>query len=307
LYYIVTMCLHPEIILSSDQIAELASSLLDNYIQRLGPEDAKAFGEVCRRHAATKIADKPEEVETHLTAEEEEKMKAILDPTMPKDCGFPSATVKAVEGLLNDLCDAFLDYGAQYPFFTKSLRLFLANGFPTKIRSTVIQRLGGALHLLSLSDDANLINILPSFLAGGLPTIDNSVRDSPEILDCVAVVYTLGTNVRPDDIFFMSWTVGMLARSLADSLSLGGKTGLSVAKRRIWKLEKSVFLRVVETTALLLLGNGTLEEIVVAAAQRDPDKLVQLSIAFSMVEKREGDTWWEEMIEVLRSLTPSSA
>lgn len=307
LYYVVTICLHPEAILSSDQITELASSLLDEYIGRFAPEDAKAFGEVCRTHAATKILDKPEEVETYLSADEEEKVKAILDPTMPKDCGFPSATVKTIEGLLNDMCDAFLDYGAQYPFFTKCIRLFLANCFPSKIRSTVIQRLRGALHLLSLPDDANLINILPVFLAGGLPTIDNSARDSPEILDSVASVFTRGTNIRPDDTFFMSWTVGMLARSFADSLSLGGKTGLSAAKRRIWNLEDSVFLRVVETTALLLLGNGTRQEVVVAAAHRDPSKLAQLSIDFSMFVKRKQDTWWEEMSKVLHSLANSSA
>jgi len=264
--------------------------------------DARVFGDVCRKHAAAKTADSNDKLEAPLSAMEEEQVKAILEPATPKDNGFTSSTVRSIEGLVNDLCDAFLDYGAQYPFFTKCLRLFLANGFPAKIRCTVIQRLRGALHLLSLESDGELAEVLPAFLAGGMPSKDASVRDPPEILDCIAAVFVRGALVRPDDVFFASWTVGMLARSFAISLSLGGTSGISVSKRRLQNLEDSMFLRIAETAALLLSGEGTLEDLVAATLERDPEKRTRIPCDFTVLKQKGETARWDETISKLRAL-----
>ena len=291
LYHIVSMCLHPERILADSQITALASGLVDQYVRAFTASDAKVFGEVCRKHSATKTSKK---TEAHSAAEEAQ-VKAILEPPS-------SATLRSIEALVDDLTDAYLDYGAQYPFFTKCLRLFLANGFPAKIRCTVIQRLRGALHLLSLEDDTDLVDTLPSYLSGGLPSVDNSIRDPPELLDCIATLFSRGTLVRPDDSFFSSWAVAMLARSFAISMSHGSSSGLSVSKRRIQSLDGAIFLRVVQATAFLLSREGTIDDLVVGSLRSDTSELCCPSVDFSVLNQTDEVERWDKTVNILRGI-----
>ena len=235
-----------------------------------------------------------------MSAAEEKKVMAILEPSTPNDCGFTSATVRSLEGLLNDLCDAFLDFGAQYPFFTRCIRLFLANGFPAKIRSMAIQRLRGALHLLSLSDDGDLVKILPSFFAGGLPLIDGSMRDAPEMLDCITTVYSRDARVRSDDRFFTAWAVGLLARSFASAVAAGGST--TSTKQRILNMEESIFLRIIETTARLLVGDGTRDSLVFAVLEHPHG----CQLRFSSLLGKDRATCWDQIVETLLTLSRAS-
>ena len=89
----------------------------------------------------------------------------------------------------------------------------------------------------------------------------------------------------------------MLARSFASSLVEGGAA--TVTKQRIWNIEGSIFLRIIGTTATLLSGNGTLDDLVLATRNQVP-------VDFSNLVVEDRADCWAQIVEKLTSLVQSS-
>jgi RPAP1-like, N-terminal len=302
LYHLANICLHDEGILSHALITARSNALFDQYFFSVAPVDCKPLAEECRKHLDPRFSNDTDKSKPLSSLTEEEQVKAILEPVEETDLGFSTTTVRSLEAFVGDLCDAYLDYGAQYSFFSKCVRLFLVNGFPTKIRCLVVNRVRGALHLLTLESDGELHSLLRQFISGGLPQVDKSGLDPPELVDCISSLFSNGNLARPDDIFIMSWATGLLARSLAISVSTASPSGLSVAKRRIQSLESSFATRVLRTAALFLSTDGTLDDLIAATLLGDDIQREELPNDFSLVNVRGVEGEWEQTVSLLRGM-----
>lgn len=277
LYFLGNICLHNESILSNDRIMNCADFLYDQYFYLFEPADVEVLAEQCRLHLDPRSVIYPDKSRAFNALTQEEQVQAILEPVDPTGTSLSHATMKSLETFAGDLCDAYLDYGAQYPFFTKCVRLYLVNGVPTKIRCFIVHRLRGALHLLTSENDGDVTILLRHFIAGGMPPLDNSARDPPELIDCILTMFSKGTLARPDDIFFVSWAIGLMAKSLAISLSMDSSSGISVSERRMQDLEKSFASRVANAASMFLSTEGSLDDLIAAALRDDADLPLTIS------------------------------
>jgi RPAP1-like, N-terminal len=276
LYYLTNLCLQMGAV-QSPSLCKIVEALFDVYFGEMTTDDVVELAVECRKHSEPAPSDGPKQKKPLDELSEEDQMKAILGPLQTVDNGFAPATIKALETFADDLCSDFLDNSyAQSSFTAKCIRMLLVAGFPDKLRCLVVQRLLGAQHLLSLSDD-DLSGLLPHFLTGGLPSIDGSQRDSPVLLDCIAHSYAAGTVLRYDDIFFSSWATAMLARSLGIGMALGFTSAM---KNRMTLLDPLFATRVVQATQLWLSSNGSLNDLVAAASSDDLDT-VEVSSEFA--------------------------
>lgn len=164
----------------------------------------------------------------------------------------------------------------KYPLFIKCTRLFLIKGFPNRIRCEILTKLREVLYLLSLDEEVEnetLRNIfLRNCVQGGMPHVDNSIRDSPDILDALSMLLVKDTPLvassrsssTTTDTFLVLFSLASLARSIAINIKQNG-TGLSVSKRRIAKVDTRYACIVMEIVLQFLSSNGTLDDLLLVA------------------------------------------
>jgi hypothetical protein len=167
LYYVINVSLHPEVVLREDNVNDLAEAVLNRYLPRLDGESAHHFAMAClehtepnkKQHTGALISDKQVNEELDDNEKLEKKLASMFLPEESATTGsggaiiWSSQEMKAVEALLEDLLSAYTDYGAQYNFFTKCMRLFLLPVFPSSLRCRVLHELRGMIHLLTLPDE----------------------------------------------------------------------------------------------------------------------------------------------------------
>lgn len=250
LYSLSCVCLHPESILGQDEIQRHMEALVDKYVIS-DAEWAQHLIAACHRHSSTKptTAELPEDL---LTA-------------MPVDTTTSAEALRSLEQYVGDLCEAYVEYGAQYDCFTKCIRLFLRPIFPPKVRCQVLAKLRGILHLMSLDGD-DLPALLSQYIAGGLPAIDSSSKDPPSLLDALADCAVNGFGFRSAPGLLYLLVVGSLARSLAICLRSDDQ-GVSTCERRIDAVDEAVGRAVVQTTAAFLSSSGTKSDLITATLQ----------------------------------------
>jgi RPAP1-like, N-terminal len=302
LYYLTNLCLQGEAVLFHDRIAFLSDKLFDFYFYSCGLNGISHLAQECRVH----LDPKPDTntvttASYHTTTIDEELVKEILNPKTSNGKGLSTLQMQSLETYVGDMCDAYLDFGLQYAFFTKSIRLFLANDFPTKIRLNLLNRFRSTLHLLSLEDDKYIIiSLLSGFISGGMPSVDHSMRDDPDLIDEVASLYSTSFTDRDDDVFVKLWTICLIARSLAISLFTNNSSGIFVSKRRIRKLDSRLSTRVVRTTALWLETDGSVGSLITSSLQSEIDSIGTLTKSLSTMTNL-NSTQWEEIVALLKS------
>ena len=228
LYFLLNTFLYPESILSNQDLRTKANALLDKILPQLAPGFALELMSACFDHSRLKRAfiDDP-------TDAKDDKLLAVLS-------GAPDASSKALRALQElslDLCNAYVEHGAQYEEFTKGIRLLLRPQFPSKIRCEVLQRLREVSHLLTLetesTDNATLCNTVEEFVLEGTPPVGE--RDSAELLDVLTDVLRRGQG--GTDGFFFIFSVSTLSRALMGAMR--SSTGLNAMERRIILLPPS--------------------------------------------------------------------
>jgi len=268
MYYLLNVCLHPETILREERIAEASGALFEKYCSQLN-ETSSLFelSHACLRHtepAKKEVADPEADQST------DEKEKALLDkllhPNMETDTALSPEAMRSLEALLEDVTTAYRDYGAQYSFFTKCVRLFLSPVYPPSIRCRTMEELRGMLHLLTLPDDSKSDEeLLEVFLSGGLPEADGSTKDPSSVLDAIAVAVAQESSGRNLDGFFLHFAVATLGRNLASSIS--DETGSLSMKRRLSQIPSRICSFVCDVASMILKDKGSKKDLSLAAVK----------------------------------------
>lgn len=241
MYFLMNLCLQSEEVLAHELIQEQCERLYRKYEKNVDPIYVKSFAESCASHSAMQHSDPTTTTgDSEGTNEEENKFAAAL---LENDIAVGPAvisgkTLRLMMDFMNDLCIAFVDYGAQYPFFAAFLRVFLYPSFPAQVRCEILQRLQGLLHLVSLSDDTD------TTLAGFLGD-DPSKED---VLDALASRYTKSGPERSHGLVELI-TVAELGRALGQATQRGSA---DAHRRRVSSLQPYVRRRVVAAARFCL-------------------------------------------------------
>jgi hypothetical protein len=286
LYYLMNVCLHPETVLRDDRVLVAAEAVLDKYWLRLENDESSIFEfcKACLEHtnpakkgrAASKTengGDDDEEEEDELDEKDQKLLDMFHPDTKNDNISLSSEEMRSLEAFLDDLCLAYNDYGAQYDFFTKCMRLFLLPMFPSSIQCRAIGELKGFFHLLTLpvelEDRQEMTTLLSHSLSGGLSETDGSKRDPSNLLDAVASILVQGRTSRAVHGYMLNYAVALLSRNLAMSLS---GSGLEASKKRLLRLDTETVALICEVTSTFLASGGTKQALVNASISATSSK-----------------------------------
>lgn len=212
----------------------IASNVLKLYMHRWTNDECATFIGTCLKHHVqqpTKAADTEDSIDPDPAA------RQIVESNIPE------ASVRALEALVNDVCDKVLLDGPECSLGVLCLRVFLANSFSPKIRCLVLQKLRETIHLLTHDDLLDIDSLWLEYCVA--PGIDyQATREPPEIIDCVVDLYAHGRVVRPDDCFVNDWAVLLLARNVILHIKTGNQASLRVMYRRLQLVHRAVATRV---------------------------------------------------------------
>jgi hypothetical protein len=296
LYYLMNVCLHPETVLRDDRVLVAAEAVLDKYWLRLEGDESSIFefSKACLEHtnpakkggAASKIENGADEEEEELDEKDQKLLEMFHPDTKNDDISLSSEEMRSLEAFLDDLCLAYNDYGAQYDFFTKCMRLFLLPMFPSSIQCRAIGELKGFLHLMTLpvelEDRKEMTTLLMHSLSGGLPETDGSKRDPANLLDTVASILVQGRTSRAVHGYMLNYAVALLSRNLAMSLS---GSGLEASKKRLLRLDTDTVSLVCEATSTFLASGGTKQALVNATISATPSKTTHITSGSTVEEE----------------------
>mmetsp|Transcript_15400 Transcript_15400/g.29015 ORF Transcript_15400/g.29015 Transcript_15400/m.29015 type:complete len:1418 (-) Transcript_15400:2762-7015(-) len=251
-YFLLNSCLYPEAVISDEEYSHLISKLFALYQAAAvmdGKATARAFIVTCYEHSKyfkENIADRADY--DHLSK------LFFSDIDLAEDMGLTSKDFKAFDEFVDDLCTAFIDFGAQYNSFVHSVRFLLSPFMPVRIINRTLGNLKDILHLLTTVDESKdegkteLKNCLRYFYAGGLPFLDHSQRNHSSTLDILASALKTGSFDLPQrqDGFFFLYAVGCLARNLASN-AVKCECGVKSMKRRVEHLKKNTWAKISAT------------------------------------------------------------
>eukprot|EP00980_Cylindrotheca_fusiformis_P002840 scaffold672_cov126-Cylindrotheca_fusiformis.AAC.41 len=267
LYYVMNVCLHPEDVLRDERVSETAEAVLERYCNQLQHSTLAHFSKACFQH--TEPAKKQTtQGENELPVEENEKrlLEELLKSESQTNASLPAGEMRALEALLEDMVSAYRDFGAQYAFFTKCMRLFLSPLFPSSIRCQMLRELRGMLHLLTIPEEHEtdaLAGIVERFVSGGLPENDGSSREPADLSDAIVTSLLQERLSRGVDGFFLYYSVATLARGLAIGIT-SRDMALQGIKMRLNQLDDSLAALVCDTTSCFLNGDGSKTSLVEA-------------------------------------------
>jgi len=286
LYAVVNVCLHPEIVFRDERIQSQLGSLLDKYASTDCKEWVEDFIKACAQHSSTSARGT-----RNKELQAEEKQLSQLGRRLGDN-------LQALGDFVGDLCDAYVDYGAEFGSFTKCLRIFLLPSFPAKIRCDVLTRVRGLLHLFTLEEDRDkMASLLSRYILGGAPSVDGSRKDSPEVLDTISEIFASGLWSREGLGLVPCLAVALLARSLAISaLEREGGGGLYLCGRRIERADHQVALQVFQTASSFLSSRMTASDLIGATLDKEKEDSFPLQL-FSEDPNRRS---WDRIFDFFR-------
>jgi hypothetical protein len=272
LYYLMNVCLHHEEVLRDDRVMDSAEAVLERYWHHLDQPSILDFCKACLRHVEpAKKGDSAENEDEQLEEEKAKKLLELFSPEAPNELALTSEEMRSLDAFLDDLSEAYNDYGAQYDFFTQCIRLFLLPVFPSMIRCRTLRELGSMFHLLTLpkemEDEKEMSRLLLYSVAGGLPQKDGTSRDPPDVLDAATFMMIFGSTPRPLHGYMRNYAIALLVRNLATILSEG--EGLDANKRRLLQLDANTIELVCEATSKFLSDAGTKQALVEATIKTE--------------------------------------
>jgi len=246
LYYVMNLCLQEEQLLDHEEILNMAEKLVVRYGGQFDHTAALTFLKECSYHAA----GINEDMEV-LTAEEQRLKDWLLGDT--------SKAKKDLTNFVNDICNAYTNYGAQYgEFFPRCVRVFLLPAFPAKHRCDLMKRLEGLLHLFTIeSDDADEIfcKSLDTYLY--LPGDGSGYPDEDtEWLDALAGLFPKGCAHRADMKFMESLAVCSIAGNLVRSVNEKRAGHVDFARKRLERTDDKFALACVNVALCVLREPG---------------------------------------------------
>lgn len=264
LYHTSHFLLLPEKILSNDSIG----SALDVLFKRLTslPESSliSDFIKACFQHSRISTEGKNIASKNDGTGATEKKLFDLIDGEQSLPDGYSKDELKALVDFVDDMCNAYIEYGGQYTTFTNFVRLFLRQGFPSKVISAVLMKLNPILHVLTIDNEKrdDLFFALSQSISGGLPSIDSSHRDPSNVLDSFSSSLKKRDKelMRNDYVYLLA--VAVLSQNLAFS-SHRCECSLEAMKNRLSGVNDSVFNDITRVSEdFLRNGNGTTADLI---------------------------------------------
>jgi hypothetical protein len=172
--------------------------------------------------------------------------------------------LKALDDFVEDLCNAFIEYGGQYSTFTNFIRLFLRHDFPAKVISTVLTKLHPVLNLLTIEEEDRAAQLfyLTQSISGGLPSQDSSRRDAGNVLDS----FSHSLRKRDKDLSRHDYAylliLAYLSRNLASS-SQRCECGLEAMKNRLAGLSDEIVYDITQIAVKILADGSTVDSIII--------------------------------------------
>lgn len=227
IYYLLNSTLFPEYILREKEFSTLFLKLFEIYSHNMIKvgivSTVKSFINACYKH-----------YEDNSSGIKLESTKNHPNFTLNKDRN-QAAVLRTLANFVEDICYAFLNYGAQYECVVHSVRFFFLPGFPIKVKINVINNLCDVLHLLSteneIKDKEGLVILqgLERNLNSDFSNKDGFIKDSTDFLDTLATI--LKGNISTNSFhrlcksntggFFYLLAVGHFSRNLVCCLYSG--------------------------------------------------------------------------------------
>lgn len=271
LYHATNVCLFPESVLSDDRV----QSALDLLFQRFSGFNCSTltdstlvndFIKACFGHSRMSKETKKSIAMGDVTGQTAKKLYDMLNDgqsSMMSD-EYSKDELKALDDFVEDLCNAFIEYGGQYSTFTNFIRLSLRHDFPAKVTSTVLTKLHPALHLLTIDEedrDAQLYYLTQS-ISGGLPRQDSSRRDPSGVLDS----FSHSLRKRDKDLsrhdYAYLLAIAYLSRNLASS-SQRCECVLEAMKNRLARLNDEIVYDIAQVAVKILADGSTSNAIII--------------------------------------------
>lgn len=296
MYYLLNSCLHPEAVISDKEYNEIFSKLFSLYQTSAavdGDETARSFIITCYEHSKY-FQEYTRDRANYDTLSD----LFFTDTVQGGDIGLSSKDFKAFDEFVDDLCAAFMDFGAQYNFFVYAIRFLLSPFMPVRVRNRTLENLKDILHLLTTEGESkdeekkDLKKCLKYFYPGGLPFLDHSKRDHSSTLDILASVLKTGSFdlMQRQEGFFFLYAVGSLARNLASN-AVKCECGLKSMKRRLSTLKKDV------SAKILAIAIATIKEKCASA-----DHLASIVLRKYVEDTPVCDLEFDEAVQNLRDL-----
>lgn len=261
LYYLMNVCLHTESVLRDDRVLDMAEALLERYWPRLKPFASIAeFSQACLQHT-----DPSKTKQDEVLEDKDKKLLELFNPEIPNEVSLSSEEMRSLEAFVDDMAEAYNDYGAQYDFFTKCMRLFLLPIFPSAIRCRTLRAIRGILHLLTLPTEVERPEELRVLLTHSVVPGGTAERDQPEFLDALTAIMVPNSGPRPLMGFVLMYSVAIMARNV--SLALDAGEGLDGMKQRLIQMGRDAIELICRTTTELVGSSGSRDELVNATVK----------------------------------------
>jgi hypothetical protein len=304
LYHLTNTCLYPEEVFQNERIRSQISQLFQAYTASFCDttatidstcrhDTARAYISACFQHS--QIISQSKGAKSKKEKEDDAKLLSILEgpSATTNESSISLKDMRALQDFVGDVCDAYMEHGAQYDEFTMCVRFLVHPGFPAQVVSDVIVRLRDILHLLTLEEEAidpsghAMATSLQFGFSGGLPSRDGSSRDAGVVLDSMSHMLQGRSSLsahqggrrltKTHGGYFYRLCIGYLARNLICSLEHSESSRVESSWRHRLKGFHVDDLTCVIRTAQFLLSNEigdkrALAEAVIAACNEDNER-----------------------------------
>jgi hypothetical protein len=300
LYHATNVCLFPESVLSDDNI----QSALDLLFHQLsgfncstitGSTLVNDFIKACFGHSRISKESKKSITMGDVTGQTAQKLHDMLNDGQANISDeYSKDELKALDDFVEDLCNAFIEYGGQYSTFTNFIRLFLRHDFPAKVISTVLTKLHPVLNLLTIEEEDRAAQVfyLTQSISGGLPSQDSSRRDAGNVLDS----FSHSLRKRDKDLsrhdYAYLLALAYLSRNLASS-SQRCECGLEAMKNRLAGLSDEIVYDITQIAVKILANGSTVDSIIICVLDVCLDSTKCLLAQDDNTKKN-----WRSMMEV---------
>lgn len=243
MFFLLNTCAILDDVVEDIQPRRIFVELVHLYCASTGSFFGASFCKACANHSTrTTSEQESDSVADDIVA------KSILEAPEVPHSNVPVESMRAVLDYQVALCDQFVDDGARGSCTAMCLRLLLFPTFPDKIRSGVLHRLNGLLHLLSIEND-DVPAMMESFLCRGKRSADplmSTFRETPTFLNEVTSIIRADSGMRlgPGG-FFYNIVMVSLTSQMATSLLVGDEGAWAAASRRFFLLPSSIQTHVI--------------------------------------------------------------
>ncbi|KAL7514684.1 hypothetical protein ACHAXN_012586 [Cyclotella atomus] len=274
LYHISNICLYPEAILRDGFVQDATNMLYERFVVTSTNRNfVRDFISACHNHS-------------RISRARVQGTGATDDATAVRnEHNIASAEeLRALDDFVSDICDCYIEYGAQYEVATRFIRFFLRHEFPTAVTSSVLSKLHPILNNLTLEEDASTTSSsLMQSVSGGLPSKDGSRRDHSDVLDSFSNVLKKRDRElsRCDYIYLLA--ISVLSRNLSSS-SQRCECGVEAMKHRLLGIQESVLYDIIKVCEQFLRGEGSKHSLITCVTEQCLDEKSMLSMQDECVQ-----------------------